>query len=187
MRWTAHGWLALSVVVFTAALASAQPPVNRHARILADFKDRVDQYVELRDKVRPREARLDEKAEPEEIAAAERALAAKIRAARSEAKPGEFFTPETRTVLRRLLNPELKGRDGQDTKAAIREDNPGTIPFKVNGTYPKDAPLATMPPNVLAALPELPEGLEYRFIDKHLILRDVEANLIVDYMLNAMP
>ena len=37
------------------------------------------------------------------------------------------------------------------------------------------------------ALPQLPENLQYRFVGKHLILYDVRGNLIVDYMLNAIP
>jgi hypothetical protein len=44
-----------------------------------------------------------------------------------------------------------------------------------------------VPPNVLAALPTLPKDIDYRFVGKHLILRDTRANLIVDYMLNVMP
>ena len=44
-----------------------------------------------------------------------------------------------------------------------------------------------MPPDVLKALPPLPEELQYRIVGKHLILLCVHGNLIVDYMLNAMP
>ena len=59
--------------------------------------------------------------------------------------------------------------------------------FKVNGPYPDEEPLSTVPPNVLASLPELPEDIEYRFVGKHLILRDARANLIIDYIANAIP
>ena len=45
----------------------------------------------------------------------------------------------------------------------------------------------TMAPDILAALPKLPEDLEYRFVSKHMLLLDVHANLIVDYVLNAIP
>ena len=48
------------------------------------------------------------------------------------------------------------------------------------------APLMTVPPNILAALPKLPEDLEFRFVNRHMILLDVHANLIVDYVLNAV-
>jgi hypothetical protein len=35
-------------------------------------------------------------------------------------------------------------------------------------------------------LPKLPEQLEYRIIGKNLIIRDVEANIIVDFVANAI-
>jgi hypothetical protein len=60
------------------------------------------------------------------------------------------------------------------------------VPIKVNAKYPDAAPLPTVPPNLLAALPKLPEDLEYRFINRDLILLDVHANVIVDFMLNAI-
>ena len=44
-----------------------------------------------------------------------------------------------------------------------------------------------MPPDVLKALPPLPENLQFRFVDKHLLLYCSRGNLIVDYMLNAIP
>ena len=61
-----------------------------------------------------------------------------------------------------------------------------TVKFEVNATYPESQPLPTMPPNLLASLPKLPEDLEYRIIGRHLILRDVHANIIVDYIPNAI-
>jgi hypothetical protein len=60
------------------------------------------------------------------------------------------------------------------------------VPLKVNAPYSEGAPLSTVPPNVLAALPQLPEALEYRVVGKHLILRDVKANIIVDFIPNAV-
>ena len=40
---------------------------------------------------------------------------------------------------------------------------------------------------VLESLPKLPDNIEYRFVGKHLILRDMRANLVIDYILNAIP
>lgn len=53
--------------------------------------------------------------------------------------------------------------------------------------YPENEPLSTVPPNVLMTLPMLPEDMEYRFVGKHMILRDARANLIIDYIANALP
>ena len=69
----------------------------------------------------------------------------------------------------------------------MKTDQPAVVSFKVNGPYPDKQPVATVPPNVLAALPQLPKDIEYRFIEKHLILRDARANLIIDYIPNAIP
>jgi hypothetical protein len=40
---------------------------------------------------------------------------------------------------------------------------------------------------VLQGLPALPEELEYRFIGNRLILMDVHAHLIADFVDNALP
>lgn len=82
----------------------------------------------------------------------------------------------------------MRGVRGQNTRGSIKDEGPGAggFPFKVNGVYPQAQPLGTVPPNVLAVLPVLPEDIEYRFIDRHLILRDVRANLIVDYIRNTI-
>jgi TonB family protein len=49
------------------------------------------------------------------------------------------------------------------------------------------APLPTMPPDLLAALPRVPNRLEYRFMNDALVLRDIEANLIIDFVPQAIP
>ena len=125
---------------------------------------------------------------PAQINAQKTALAAKTQAARATARHGDIFSPEIRPVFRRLLAPELKGEDGRDAKAVIRDDAPapGTVPFKVNAKYPENQPKPTMPANLLLNLPSLPEPLEYRVVGQHLLLLDTAADLIVDYILNAI-
>jgi hypothetical protein len=61
------------------------------------------------------------------------------------------------------------------------------VPLKINVKYPEKEPLSTVPPNVLLSLPKVPEELEYRFVGKYLILRDARANIIVDFIPNAIP
>jgi len=39
----------------------------------------------------------------------------------------------------------------------------------------------------LAQLPVLPEELEYRLVDRRLLLRDRDANVIVDVLVGAEP
>ena len=52
--------------------------------------------------------------------------------------------------------------------------------LQVNANYPDGLPLQSMPPSLLLNLPRLPKELEYRFVGRELILRDTQANLIVD-------
>jgi hypothetical protein len=65
-------------------------------------------------------------------------------------------------------------------RAVIEDDNPGQFSHRINGTYPDGTPLSTMPAAILAVLPVLPSGLEYRFLGQHLILLDTKANVILD-------
>jgi hypothetical protein len=109
-----------------------------------------------------------------------------VRALRADAKQGDLLTPQETSIFRRLLSPETKGEDGRDAKEVLKEDAPTNIPFKVNAKYPEGAPLPTVPVNFLLNLPTLPKPLEYRIIDKHLILLDTDANIIVDYMTNVI-
>jgi hypothetical protein len=170
------------------AKTSTDPSVNPDAASMADFKARVDKYVALHDQLAKGAAALKETSDPAKISAAKAALAAKIQAARPHAKQGDIFTPDIRNKFRRLLAPELKGEDGRDAKAIMKDDAPapGTVPFKVNAKYPESQPLPTVPANVLLNLPTMPEPLEYRIVGKHLILLDAASDLIVDYIPNAI-
>jgi hypothetical protein len=177
----------LSMFVLQAAAcvtqADGQSRANPDAKVLADFKQRVDAYMDLRNKVDGGAAAVKEAEDPAKIKMAQSTLASRIAAARAGAKRGDIFTPEIALRFRRLLRPEVKE---PDTKKLLAEDNPGGIKFKLNGPYPDDEPLSTVPPNVLASLPELPMDLEYRFVGKHMILRDSRANIIIDYIANAI-
>ena len=60
------------------------------------------------------------------------------------------------------------------------------MPLVVNAIYPDGPPLSTVPPTLLLRLPTLPATLDYRFVGKALVLRDVRANIIVDFIPNAL-
>ena len=182
-----------------ADTAKANEKANPDAVILVDFKDRIDKYLALRADAIKGAPPLQQTDDPKKIQVAEEVMALKIRAARASAKPGDILTPQIQEKFRRLLAPETKGEDGRDAKAIVKDDAPNqgqkpapTIPapppvkFKVNEKYPEGAPLPTVPANLLLNLPTLPKELDYRIIDKHLILRDAGANMIIDYMLNAI-
>jgi hypothetical protein len=163
-----------------------QPRVNPQAQALADFKARVDQYDALRKKADDSAPPLKKTEEPREIKEAQQALVERIGAARAGAKQGDIFTPQVAVLFKRTLHPEAKEKDA---KELLKEDKPapGSVKFKINGPYPDKQPLSTVPPEMLAKLPPLPKDIDYRFVGKHLILRDSRANTIIDYIMNAIP
>ena len=87
-----------------------------------------------------------------------------------------MFTPTISVEFRKALILEMNA----NTWAAIMDDNPGEFSNQINGTYPDGKPLSTVPPNILAALPRLPDDIQYRFLGRHLILLDTRANVILD-------
>jgi hypothetical protein len=170
--------------------ATIGPTVNPDAGLIAAFEEKVKAYDKLRKDLAKDSPPLKETNNPAEIANAEKSLAAKIRVARATAKRGDLFTPATEAMFKRLIRPPMvTGPDAKENKAIVKEDapKPGEVPFKINGEYPKEVPQSTVPPDVLKALPPLPENLQYRIVGKHLILLCVPGNLIIDYMLNAIP
>jgi hypothetical protein len=158
--------------------------VNPHAAVLADFQSRINAYMKLRKEAIKDAPPLKETKDPAKIKAAQDAMSVQIRAARANAAHGDIFTPEITAQFRRMLSPELKGDDGRDAKAIIKDDAPTNVTFKVNAKYPEGAPVPTVPASLLVNLPTLPEPLQFRIIDKHLILLDEDADVIVDYALN---
>jgi hypothetical protein len=172
-----------------APSAPATQNVNADAALMKDFNDRIEKFMALHDKKEKGKADPKETSDAGKIKATQDELAARIIAGRPDAKHGDIFTPEIQQLFRRLMYPELKQADAPQTKQTIKEDGPPpprSKTLKVNARFPEGQPLPTVPPNLLARLPKLPEDLEYRFLDKDLILRDVDANLIVDYIPNAI-
>lgn len=154
----------------------------------AEFTKRIDDFVALRNRLADSVGQLDPTGTPAEITARSTRLANAIIAARPNAKPGDIFTTEVATVIATMIKEEYRRRADTviETRGDAQEELPDFVP-QVNSLYPTTYPLATFPATLLPLLPRLPDKLEYRVVGKHLILRDVEANLIIDFMPNAMP
>jgi hypothetical protein len=155
----------------------------------ADFAAGVQRYVELH---RALEGTVPTVAVSDDygtVLAAIDALAVKIQGARRHARRGDVFTPGVERWLREMITRALEGCDIEAIVQAIDEENPPGVVFAphVNGRWPPSASLAPVPPQVLAALPRLPDELQYRFLHRDLILWDVHANVIVDFIRKALP
>jgi hypothetical protein len=151
-----------------------------------DFENRVKAYMQLRDQLVAKLPKLPKDATPQQIDRDQRALGELVAQARANAKPGDLFTPAVQRLVRDRFAVVFQGTRGREAKKYIH-DEPHPVSPEINKRYPDTIPLSTMPPRVLAELPKLPDGLEYRFIDSHLILMDVRAHMILDYIPNAIP
>jgi len=170
------------------ARQAAAQRVNPNAKAIADFQEEINEYVELHRTLEKTLTAVPRDATPEMIDKYQRDLGRLIQQARKNQRAGDVFESDVRPVLRKLLAGLFKGPDGKKLRMAIAEENPGeAVKLVVNGRYPDTIPLSSMPPKVLQTLPQLPPELEYRFIDSTLILLDVHAHIIVDYMTGAVP
>jgi len=182
---------AAQLVVFLvcATTAAAQAPaVNQDSLILKDFSRRVGDYVKLHRTAQSEVHRLKPTNSPEAIDRYEHHLAHHIREARRHAVQGEIFTPEITAGFRRLIGIAMKGPDAALIRKSLQNDAPVHAPtIRVNNPYPAGLPLETAPPSLLLNLPPLPPEVEYRVVGHDLILRDIDANFVVDDIPNAIP
>jgi hypothetical protein len=149
---------------------------------LQPFIARTNAYVAERTRIEQQLPKLTGEEEPEQIKDRQEKLRAAIRTARTGAREGDIFTREAEPAIRDIIRSEFRGPDGQATRLTVMEENPGPFKCEVNGVYPEDRPVSTVPLELLGRLPKLPDDLEYRFVGRHLILRDAKTNLIVDCM-----
>jgi hypothetical protein len=162
--------------------------VNQDSLLVVDFQNRVDAYMKVRKRAQSDVPALKPTDSPEDIAEHKRHLFHKVREARPHARQGAVFTPQVSDLFRRLIAAELRGPDAAQVRASLRRAAPvPPQPLRPNASYPEGLPLQSTPPSLLLDLPRLPQGLEYRIVGRDLVLLDVDAGLIVDYLPRALP
>jgi hypothetical protein len=150
------------------------------------FLERVDRYVALHRRL---EADLPPErvtADPEALFLPRIALARELRKARADARQGDIFTPAVADYFRKLIAEALRAGRIQNFLAIVEDENFVSVIPTINGDYPAGASISLMPPCLLAALPPLPEELQYRFLNRDLILWDLHPGLIVDFIPRAL-
>ena len=182
------GGVGAAVAAAGCKKEEAKPAENPTQTVFSDFAKRVDGYMKLRKTLVDSVGELDPTKSQAEITTRATKLATSIIAARAQAKPGDIFTPEFSALIATLIKQEYSRRPDsvQETREDQQDELPDFVP-KVNQVYPTTYPLATFPATLLPILPPLPEALEYRVVQNYLVLRDIEANVILDVMPNAVP
>jgi hypothetical protein len=181
--------LAVALIVLLASAGFAQSGAATNTRppdftvqiwgdTVADFSTRVRNYAELRSRLEVGLPALAITEDPANILRAEFALAKRLRHERKGVRRGNIFSKEITAAFREALRAETDA----ETLIAIMDENPGEFAHSVDGTYPKERALSTVPANILSVLPPLPADIQYRFLGKVLVLHDTRANVIFDRM-----
>ena len=160
--------------------------VTMAPEVAAEFTKRVEAYASHSRELAASMPKLPKDATPEQIDQDQRLFEKLVVQDRPDAKPGDLFIPEVQAYVRTLLADVFAGPLGAAERKAVH-DEPHPVTPVINKRYPDEVPLSTMPPKLLANLPTLPDQLEYRFVHNDLILLDVHAHVILDFIPGAMP
>jgi hypothetical protein len=162
-------------------------PIALEERALQDFDRRVQWYVRLH-------RRLERSLPPEhlfgdleDMPIALDELHAAMIDARPNARAGGFFTPGIAELLIARLDRVAGSGLPSERVTALYLGFTHRVPVpQVNARIP--AGRNTRPwPALLAALPALPQELEYRVVGSALVLVDVHADLVLDVLTDALP
>lgn len=186
--------LQLGGVILIPIFLSARGPVstgqertNHHAVLIQQFEKRISGYIQFHKAAAAHLPVLKPTASPAKILQHQQALAARIRAERPHARQGDIFTPPIAAEFRRLIQITMHTREAGRIRASLQRGPRVKTRVAVNHSYPAMTPVETTPPSLLLNLPKLPSELEYRVVGHDLVLHDVEANLVVDYLTRAIP
>jgi hypothetical protein len=165
-----------------------QPVLTKQQKqIVAAFNSHVKDYLRQRERVKAKLPPLSKEATPEQIAAYQKSFMESLRAMRTGTKPGYIFNPQAVEYFRAIIKTEVAPRDKPEIRQTILEADTKGVPLKVNYPYPETKELTQIPPTLLLKLPQLPKEVKYRYVGRHLLLVDSDNNLIIDYMLDALP
>lgn len=185
---------SMGVLPILSWVGIAQVQQNQNSQIstmdkqtISAFENRVKNYVKLRNQVKAKLPKLSKSSTPEQLESYRKSFEESLRAARVDAKRGDVFNTEGSDYIRRTLKSEFKGKDRAQLREIVFDAQTQAVKLRVNYPYPEPTELVEMPATVLLNLPQLPKEIKYRFVGHHLLLVDRDNNLIIDYMLDALP
>jgi hypothetical protein len=186
-RVWSHAFVAAALAASSVGIsAAAGQDVGRDGLQL--FAERVAAYAELHQRVDAVFPPWKATDDVDSIFRRRAYLASAIKAERPDARQGDVFEPSAAAALRGIVADALRNVDVEFMLQGLYEEceMPAGYRAQVNAGYPKWA-TQEMPFVLLTALPGLPAGIQYRLIDHDLLLWDIDANLIVDVLPEALP
>jgi len=153
---------------------------------LKEFQRRLNEYIKLRSELAKKVEPIRSTASASELAARQEALAAGLRTARAGAKRGDLIPTPVAEEIRTIVAADFSRRSVDARRAAV-EGVPEGLTLAINRTYPQQAALPTVPPLLLSKLPVLPDNLQYRFVNRHMVILDGDTQMIVDYIADVLP
>jgi hypothetical protein len=157
----------LPMLALTAVTAHAQPAgyeehpyASTHAQAVAEFTVSVHRYLEVHRLLESPMSRLFMGADLEQTARAREAHGRAIVEARIATPRGDIFTPRVAAHIRHALR---------------------------IAAYLARVEHADVTQTALERLPGLPDELQYRFVDRDLVILDTETYLVVDILEHALP
>lgn len=186
----AIGFLVLSFAVGAPGVSAVQLffPAQDVAALQA-WTLNIENYLVIRDQAAQAAPFPRFPSSAVEFLRVEAAFAAEIRFRRQDAREGDLFTAEVQRTFRKLIartisEQEIAVADLLD--AYLSGVVPGASRPAVNQRFSWQLGTA-MPQCLLEALPRLPNGLQYRLSGRDLILLDIDANLVIDILREALP
>ncbi len=143
--------------------------------------------MQLRSRLKAKLPKLSKDSTPEQIESFRKSFEGQMRTARAGVKSGDIFRAGVAAYIRKTLRTEFQGKDRAELRNIVFEADTQGVPLRVNYPYPETKEFTEMPATLLAKLPQLPKEVRYRFVGRNMLLVDRDNNLIIDYMVDALP
>ena len=183
---------ATSVVALAACGSYLSPTVVPAARLpaLESFRVALQAYVDQTQPFRKdAAAKGDATVGPDEaVRVRQRTLAEAIQTTvRPMAQQGDLLSPSVARLIRQQLATASSGPKADIIRDEMEEQNEGLTSQATAVAVNQMASAPRVPPVLVDLLPQLPQQVEFAFRGRTLILRDVDADVVVDFMLMAFP
>jgi len=194
--------IVLAAAVISAACTACSPtlpPTTVPAQpntAYEPFKTALQAYVDQTQPFRKEAAQEAEKvpnkaapnaAAEQSVRTRQNSLADALRSRlRPNAKQGDLFSPPVAAEIQKEIKAMFDSpqRDLLIDEMAEQMNTPANTP---KPTINQRLVAPRVPPRLIDVLPPLPKQLEYDFTDRSLVLRDIDADLVVDFVSEAFP